>query len=157
MGVISKWESIRIRYLCVMCGNDLFYFYGSLDLLNAEGSRRSQVRYRIAINKNPVFEPKVFLSILWSLDACNKLNLICFLIDQMTLLIICYYYWLQHVFVYLLEREYPVIFVYFLPQALRFKFYRYQTHFLICIFLKWLLWVFKRERMSLPSEKGLQL
>jgi len=35
----------------------IFYFYGSLDLLNTEGSRHSQVRYRI--NKNPVFEPKM--------------------------------------------------------------------------------------------------
>jgi len=33
----------------------IFLFYGSLDLLNAEGSCRSQVRYRIKIKKNHSF------------------------------------------------------------------------------------------------------
>jgi len=47
---------LEFCYLDVMCGNEFFYFYDSLDLLNVEGPRhRLQVQCRIAINKKSSF------------------------------------------------------------------------------------------------------
>jgi len=144
---------------------DLSYFYSSLDLLNVRGSRCRwlQMQRRIATNKAQFFILKRYFSVLRSLDACNRLNSICVL-DQMTLFVTCYY-WLQRPYfcLFLLERESErvscdICFIFYRPQALSFRFYRFQSNALLNLyFFRWLLWVFKKERMCPSLKKDLTI
>jgi len=95
------------------------------------------------------------------MQTTNLIYLIYFLADQMTLLITCYY-WLQHSYICLPLREEiscDICFIFFYrSQALRFRFYRFQNNvFLNLYFLKWLLWLFKRERISSSPEEVLTI
>jgi len=95
-----------------------------------------------------------YFPVLRSLDTCNRLNLICFLANQMTLLVICYY-WLQRLYFCLPLRERiscDICLIFHRFCVLGFIASK-TTHFLIYIFLKWLLWVFnENERIHYPKK-----
>jgi len=86
------------------------------------------MRCRIATNKSPVFDPKTLLSSYFMIfRRLQQLNSICVL-DQVTLLITCYYWLRSYLCLLLLEREYPVIWenicdiclIFYRPQTLSF-------------------------------------
>jgi len=146
MGMISKWESVRIRYLCIMYESFLFLWL----LRFIERKKISSIASAVSDSDKQKPNFTIFRHLQRTLLD---------MLGHVTLLVTCCCCNV-HIFIYFLEKECPMIFVLFFTDHRLWVlgFIAFKTmHFSICIFLKWLLWVFKRERMSLPLKRDLTI